>query len=86
MSAELSPPPEGNVDHGWQLLVAATVTFGFASLVVALRTFARIKHRRLGWDDHLMIFALVSETRASRSAESLQTYIQYRYWLSLQPF
>ena len=53
------PPPDGDVNIAWQLEVGALVTFVAAAAAVTLRTWARAKYARLGWDDWLMLFALV---------------------------
>lgn len=59
MATRLPRPSDGDVDHGWKLLVGTTVTFCFAGIAVGLRIVARLRHARMGWDDHLMLFALV---------------------------
>ncbi|KAI2464342.1 hypothetical protein F4781DRAFT_74041 [Annulohypoxylon bovei var. microspora] len=59
MPAKPQPPPGGNVDIGWKLEVGTTVTFLSAAIVVALRCFARWKYSQRGWDDYLMVFALL---------------------------
>ena len=61
MVSPLSRPRDGDIQHGWRLEVAATVTFLCAFLAVGLRIFARVRYARLGWDDHIMVFALVSQ-------------------------
>ena len=52
-------PLEGDVDKSYQLEIGATVTFVAAAVVVGLRFLARSLYARLGWDDHLMLFAVV---------------------------
>jgi hypothetical protein len=54
------PPPGGDVNIGWKLEVGATVTFVSATIVVALRCLTRWNYSKIGWDDYLMEFALVS--------------------------
>jgi hypothetical protein len=61
MAGVLPRPPGGDIKNGWQLEVGATVTFVCAFIVVGLRTVARVKYARLGWDDYLMLFALVCQ-------------------------
>lgn len=51
--------PSADIDDGWQLEVGTTVTFLCAFIVVTIRTFARFKYARIGWDDWIMLFALV---------------------------
>lgn len=63
MAAALPRPLSGDIDDGWRLEVGSTVTFLFACIIVALRTLARGRYARLGWDDYLMVFALVSHRR-----------------------
>ena len=53
------PPPSGDVDIGWKLEVGTTVTFLAAFIIVAMRCFARWRYSQRGWDDYLMVFALV---------------------------
>ena len=55
----LPKPASGDISYGWQIEVAATVTFIFAFFAVALRTTARWRYAKLGWDDYLMAFAVV---------------------------
>lgn len=55
----LPKPASGDISYGWQIEVAATVTFIFAFFAVALRTTARWRYAKLGWDDYLMAFAIV---------------------------
>lgn len=57
--ASISRPAGGDVDIGYKLEIAATVTFIAAFVVVGLRFMARMFYARLGWDDYLMIFATV---------------------------
>lgn len=64
------PPPGGNVDHGWQLEVGVIVTFVSASVAVGLRTFARSRYTRMGWDDYVMLFALVSSACFHQASSS----------------
>lgn len=59
---QLPRPPDGDVNIGYRLEVAATTTFIAAAIVVALRFHARIKYARLGWDDYFMGFAVVSSS------------------------
>ena len=59
MATTLPRPLSGDVDDGWQLEVGSTVTFICACITVGFRTLARAKYARLGWDDYLMLFALV---------------------------
>ncbi|RYC64418.1 hypothetical protein CHU98_g1799 [Xylaria longipes] len=59
MSAKPQPPPGGDIDIGWKLEVGTTVTFLSATIVVALRCFTRWKYSQRGWDDYLMVVALL---------------------------
>ncbi|KAH8164041.1 hypothetical protein CIB48_g4207 [Xylaria polymorpha] len=59
MSAKPQPPPGGDIDIGWKLEVGTTVTFLAAAIVVALRCFTRWKYSQRGWDDYLMVLALL---------------------------
>ncbi|KAI1275242.1 hypothetical protein F5Y07DRAFT_370986 [Xylaria sp. FL0933] len=59
MSAKPLPPPGGDIDIGWKLEVGTTVTFVAAAIVVALRCFTRWKYSQRGWDDYLMVLALI---------------------------
>jgi hypothetical protein len=59
MPAKPQPPPGGDIDIGWKLEVGTTVTFLAAAVVVALRFFTRWKYSKKGWDDYLMVLALV---------------------------
>ncbi|KAJ8065136.1 hypothetical protein OCU04_005849 [Sclerotinia nivalis] len=59
MSAMSQPPPGGDVNIGWKLEVGTTVTFLCAAIAVSLRCFARWKYSQRGWDDYLMVFALL---------------------------
>ncbi|KAI0546115.1 hypothetical protein F4679DRAFT_558528 [Xylaria curta] len=59
MAAKPQPPPGGDIDIGWKLEVGTTVTFLSAAIVVALRCFTRWKYSQRGWDDYLMVFALI---------------------------
>ena len=63
MSAKPQPPPGGNIDIGWKLEVGTTVTFLSAAIAVTLRCFTRLKYSQRGWDDYLMMFALVRVPR-----------------------
>lgn len=54
----MTPP---DVDIGYKLLVGTTVTFVSACVVVMLRAVARILYASLGWDDYMMLFAVVSD-------------------------
>ncbi|TAQ84269.1 hypothetical protein B7494_g7401 [Chlorociboria aeruginascens] len=56
MPASIKPP---NVDIGWKLEVGTTVTFLCAVIVIGLRSLARWKYSQRGWDDYLMVFALL---------------------------
>lgn len=60
MAAAIPRPLSGDIDDGWRFEVGSTVTFLLACIVVALRTLARGRYARLGWDDYLIGFALVS--------------------------
>ncbi len=60
MSAKSLPPPGGDINIGWKLEVGTTVTFLSAAIVVALRCFTRWRYSSRGWDDYLMVFALVN--------------------------
>lgn len=59
MASKPQPPAGGDVDIGWKLEVGTTVTFLCATIVVALRCLTRWKYSKRGWDDYLMVFALV---------------------------
>ncbi|KAI5925269.1 hypothetical protein F4810DRAFT_708655 [Camillea tinctor] len=59
MAANIRPPSGGDIDIGWKLEVGTTVTFLSATIVVALRCFTRWKYSQKGWDDYLMVFALL---------------------------
>lgn len=61
MATALPQPLSGDVDDGWRLEVGSTVTFLCACIIVSFRTLARARYARMGWDDFLMLFALVSE-------------------------
>lgn len=56
---QLPKPPGGDVNIGYRIEIAATVTCVAAAIVVLLRFQARFKYARLGWDDYFMGFALV---------------------------
>lgn len=58
----MTPP---DVDIGYKLLVGTTVTFVSACVVVVLRAVARILYASLGWDDYMMLFAVVSDSSFS---------------------
>ena len=62
-------PLEGDIDQGYKLEIGATVTFIAAAIVVGLRFLARILYARLGWDDYLMLFAVVCAPQAMRRKE-----------------
>ena len=47
-------------DHGPRLLRDIWALTGIAILIVVLRVIAKIKIRKIGWDDILMVSALVS--------------------------
>lgn len=57
---KLPVPADGDHNIGYRIEIAATVTCVAAAVVVLLRYQARFKYARLGWDDHLMLGALVS--------------------------
>lgn len=60
MSANFQSSSNGDINIGWKLEVGTTVTFLSAAIVVALRCFTRLKYSERGWDDYLMVFALVN--------------------------
>ncbi|ATZ58866.1 hypothetical protein BCIN_17g00030 [Botrytis cinerea B05.10] len=59
MSANFQSSSNGDINIGWKLEVGTTVTFLSAAIVVALRCFTRLKYSERGWDDYLMVFALL---------------------------
>lgn len=57
------PPKGGNQDIGYILIIVVTVTFIPAFIAVFLRIYTRAKIvRSSGWDDFLMIPAIVSHS------------------------
>ncbi|MCJ1291713.1 hypothetical protein MMC34_003258 [Xylographa carneopallida] len=55
----LGPPPDGDQDRGHVIYSVYWTIFGVGTLVTCLRFWARIKIRALGWDDWLMLCAMV---------------------------
>ena len=59
MSSTLNPSLDGDKSIGYRLEAESISTFLAASLAVALRLYSRAKYAKLGWDDGIMLFALV---------------------------
>jgi hypothetical protein len=72
-------PFGGDVDIGWKLEVGATVTFVSATIVVTLRCLTRWNYSKTGWDDYIMVFALVSVPKLTfpSSLLSIQSSLKY---------
>ena len=52
-------PPDDS--HGSDLIIVSWLTLSIALLLVSMRFYVRgILRKNLGWDDHLMLFATVS--------------------------
>ena len=58
----LGPPPDGDQDRGHVIYTVYWTIFGVGTIVTCLRFWARIKIRAIGWDDWLMLCAMVSGT------------------------
>ena len=66
------PPPGGDVDRGPIVYGTYWAFFAISTVVLALRFWARLKIRALGWDDWAMAVAVVggpSLRRASRGTQ-----------------
>ncbi|KAI8625458.1 hypothetical protein F5Y19DRAFT_479563 [Xylariaceae sp. FL1651] len=59
MPAKPQPLSDGDVDISYELEVGTTVTFIAAAVVVVLRYYTRWKYSQRGWDDYVMVFALL---------------------------
>ena len=59
MTSSTPPPPGGDYDIGYRLDAVALSTFLAAAIAVTLRLYARLRYARVGWDDGLMLLALV---------------------------
>ena len=59
MSSALKPSPDGDKSIGYRLEAESITTFLAAAIAVALRIYSRAKYAKLGWDDGIMLFALV---------------------------
>lgn len=59
MTSSLRPPLDGDYSIGYRLGAVALSTFLAATIVVTLRLYARFKYAKIGWDDGLMLLALV---------------------------
>ncbi|MCJ1265819.1 hypothetical protein MMC22_005700 [Lobaria immixta] len=59
MSSTLNPSLDGDKSIGYRLEAESISTFLAASLAVALRLYSRARYAKLGWDDGIMLFALV---------------------------
>lgn len=60
MSAAPRPPPEGDRSIGYRLEAVALTTLFLVAIAIGLRSYARVRYARLGWDDGLMVIAAVS--------------------------
>ena len=65
----LPPPPDGDQDRGGRVMVAYWTVFSVAIIVTGLRFWARIRIRAVGWDDWLMLAAVVSNRLPTTSHE-----------------
>jgi len=55
----LGPPPDGDQDRGYVIYTVYWTIFSVGTLVTCLRFWARIKIRAVGWDDWLMLCAML---------------------------
>lgn len=55
-----SRPPGGDHSIGYRLEAVALTTLFLVAIAIGLRSYARIRYARLGWDDGLMVLAAVS--------------------------
>lgn len=61
MSSPETPPKGGNKSDGYMLIIVVSTTFVPALLAVLLRVYTRAKVvHSLGWDDWIMLLAIVS--------------------------
>ena len=60
MSSTPKPPPDGDVNIGYRLTAVVIVTFSLAAIAVTMRIYTRARLvRKVGWDDWLILFAVV---------------------------
>lgn len=61
MDSYQQPPPDGDLDKGPIFLTVTLITATIALVVVGLRVYVRTKIiRAVGWDDWMIILAMVS--------------------------
>ena len=58
----LPPPLDGDQDRGPRIIAVYWTIFTVGAVVTCLRFWARIKIRYVGWDDWLMLIAIVSRS------------------------
>ena len=64
------PPPGGDKDRGYVIIIVTSVMVALSSMVVALRVYTRIRIvRSFGLDDYVLLLAWVSETELHRAME-----------------
>lgn len=60
MSPALKLTPDGDVKIGYKFTVDVIVTFSLAVIAVTMRIYARARLvRKVGWEDWLILFAVV---------------------------
>ena len=60
-STSAAPPPGGDENIGYKLVIVATTTIATGAITILLRMYVRARIvRAVGWDDWLMLLALVS--------------------------
>jgi hypothetical protein len=59
--SEVPKPPGGDVDRGIGVIAMAWTECSLAIFIVALRIWARLIGKNIGWDDWMMVFTLVRQ-------------------------